>query len=49
MTINSLAPERFESNFMQANLRLILVIEDCGISSETAVRWMAMDFTHNTS
>ena len=52
--LNSLAPGRFKWNFRWVifNLiliKLILVIDDCVISFEIALRWMSVDLTDNKS
>ena len=47
--INSLAPGRFEYNFRQVILKLILVIGGWRTSFEVAPRWMSRDFTHHIS
>ena len=47
--INSLAPGRFECNFRSEIFKLILVIDRRGISGETALRWMSLDYTDNKS
>ena len=49
ITINSLAPGRFEWNFRQIIFKLILVIFGWGISYEIALRWMSLDLTDDRS
>ena len=49
MIINSLAPGKFEWNFRQVIFKQILVIVGWGISSETALIWMSLDFTDDQS
>ena len=47
--INSLAPDRFEQNFRQENLKLILLNNGWGISYEGVLRWISLDFTDDKS
>ena len=43
--VNSLAPGKFEWNFRHVIFKEILVIDGWGISCETALIWMSLDFT----
>ena len=47
--VNSLTPGRLEWNFIQAVFKWILVIDGCGNPSETAIRWMSLDLSHDKS
>ena len=47
--VNSLAPEKFESNFRYLILQIISVIDGWGISCELALRWMWVDLTDDKS
>ena len=49
MHINSLAPGRFELNFIQAVFKLILVTGGWAIFCETTLRWMSLDLTDDKS
>ena len=46
---NSLAPGKFEWNFMCVIFRWILVTDGWGISCEIALIWMSLDFTDDQS
>ena len=46
---NSLAPGKFEWNFMCLIFQKISVIDGCVISYELALRWMSLDLTDNKS
>ena len=48
-SLNSLAPGKFEWNFIYVIFKLILVIDGWGISCEIALIWMLMDFTDDQS
>ena len=47
--VNSLAPGKFEWNFIYVIFKQILLIDGCGISCEIALIWMPMDFTDDQS
>ena len=47
--INSLAPGKFEWNFIHVIFKQILVIDCGGISCEIALIWMSLDFTDDQS
>ena len=49
ITINSLAPRRFERNFREVISKLILVIDGWGISFEIVLTWTAQDLTDDQS
>ena len=49
MTINSLAPGRFQFNFRWVIFKLTLVNGGWGISYEIALRWMPLDLTDDKS
>ena len=46
---NSLDPGKFEWNFTHVIFKQILVINSWGISCETALLWMSLDFTDEQS
>ena len=46
---NSLVPGRFKINFSSVIFNLILVVNGWGISCETALIWMSLDYTYNKS
>ena len=48
-TLNSLAPGKSEWNFRYVIFQGILVIDGWGISSETALIWMSLDFNDDQS
>ena len=43
MAVDSLAPGRFKVNFRWVIFKLILVVNDWGMSCETALIWMSLD------
>ena len=43
--VNSLAPGKFEWNFRHVIFKPIFVIDGWGMSCETALIWMSLDFT----
>ena len=47
--INSLAPGRFELNFLYVILKLILIIGGGHNSCEIALKWMSVDHTDDKS
>ena len=47
--VNSLAPGKFEWNFIYVILKWILVNDGWGISCEIALIWMSLDFTDDQS
>ena len=47
--VNSLAPGKFEGNFIQLIFKQILVIDGWGISCKIALIWMSLDFTDDKS
>ena len=47
--INSLAPGWFEWNFASVNFKLILVLDDWGISCAILLIWMSLGFTDDKS
>ena len=47
--LNSLAPGKFEWNFRHVILKQISVIDAWGISCESALIWMSLDFTDDQS
>ena len=49
VAINSLAPERFEQNPKKVLLKLISVSDGLGISFETTLRWVSLDWTDDRS
>ena len=49
LSVNSLAPGKFEWNFSYVILKQILVIDGCGISCEIAIIWMSLDFIDDQS
>ena len=48
-TFNSLAPGKFEWNFIYIIFKQILVIDGWGISCEIDLAWMSLDFTDDQS
>ena len=46
---NSLAPWKYEWNFIYVIFKWILVIDGWGISCQVALIWMSLDFTDNQS
>ena len=42
---DSLAPGKFEWNFIHVIFKQILVVDDWGISCEIALLWMSLDLT----
>ena len=49
VSVNSLAPGRFQFNFRQVIFKLILVNGGWGIPYEIALRWMPLDLTDDKS
>ena len=47
--VNSLAPGKFEWNFMSLIFQIISVIDGWGISCELTLRWMSLDLTNDKS
>ena len=47
--LNSLAPERFDCKLRWINLKLILVINGCGISCSITLRWISLDLIDDNS
>ena len=43
LSVNSLAPGRFQANFRKITFQLILVIDDWSISCKIVFKWMPMD------
>ena len=49
LTVNSLAPGKFECNFGYVTFKRILVIDGWGICCEIALIWMSLDFIDDQS
>ena len=49
VSVNSLAPGKFEWNFRHVIFKQILVIDDLGISCEIALTWKPQDLTDDKS
>ena len=47
--VNSLAPGKFKRNFRHVIFKQILVTDGWGITCETALMWMSLDFTDDQS